>query len=199
MYVGTVSNGIKEIQFGVVPHPVINGEIKLGNVITLTDVDTQWRIVHIDNENNEVILAKEQIDERNIFNSSFNVSYSESTQAGLAETYEKTLPQAVQSLLITKQIHNVTAKVWIPQVNWISGNKPGSEAGTDNTWTRFDYFTNDTSRICRSVSEGAIPWWTASAESTLYVWYVGEEGGLYADSDVYHDFGFRPFICLPLS
>ena len=75
MYVGTSSGSTKEVQFvGESSGSLINGNISLGSIVTLWYNDMMWRIVHIDEGNNEIVLAKLFVDYDIMFNSQYGKS-----------------------------------------------------------------------------------------------------------------------------
>lgn len=202
MYVGTSSGGTKEVQFvGESSGSLINGNISLGSIVTLWYNDMLWRIVHIDEGNNEIVLAKLFVDYDIMFNSQYGkVSYSSSNILSECNAFLNTLPQIVQDNIISKTVHGVTKKVWIPQVNWISNNQPDSASGTNNEWVLFDYFVDGGTKLnVTNIHGGIVNWWTASAyNSDSVVWTV--RNGFFAfDGPPTTNIYFRPFICLPLS
>ena len=149
MYVGTSSGSTKEVQFvGESSGSLINGNMSLGSIVTLWYTDILWRIVHIDEDNNEIVLAKLFVDYDIMFNSQYGkVSYSSSNILSECNAFLNTLPQIVQDNIIPKTVHGVTKKVWIPQVNWISNNQPDSASGTNNEWVLFDYFVDGGTKL----------------------------------------------------
>ena len=202
MYVGTSSGSTKEVQFvGESSGSIINGSISLGSIVTLWYTDILWRIVHIDETNNEVVLAKHFVDFEITFNDQYGkVTYSSSKLVSECSAFLNTLPQIVQDNLISKTVHGVTKKVWIPQVNWISVNQPDSSSGTNNEWVLFDYFADGGTKLnVTNIHGGVVNWWTASAyNSNSAVWTV--RNGFFAfDGPPTTNIYFRPFICLPLS
>ena len=156
--------------------------------------------MHIDYENNEIVLAKHTVDGEDIqFNTSqSNVKYSNSNLASKCDEFLDSLPVRTKNELIAKTVHGVSAKVWIPQINWITTRNPGSQAGTNNTWTQFDYFTDNASLMVFSSSGYEIDWWTASADSSNTIYSISNVGSIKYNSPTASN-GFRPFVCVPLS
>lgn len=200
MYVGTSSGSTKEVQFvGESSGSLINGNISLGSVVTLWYTDMLWRIVHIDETNNEVVLAKHLVGYSRTFNDIKKSVYKDSDIASECMAFLNVFPQIIQDHIIPKTVHDVTAKVWIPQVNWISNNEPSSYSGTNNEWTLFDYFsTGGIAYTVNDIHGNSCSWWTASdKDNDNVVWTVRPPNISYDSSNI--SLYFRPFICLPLS
>lgn len=158
-----------------------------------------WKIVHIDEINNRVVLCKfyEEIINIRFGPTRTDVKYSESNIIDACTEFESTLPSDVRNLLISITVHGVTKKVWIPQVNWISTDQPDSASGTNNEWVLFDYFNNDDNLSMEYSSAAINEWWTASAANTNRVYSVSNAGRI--RSTYPEQYGsFRPFIALPL-
>ena len=204
MYVGTGSEAIKEVQFvGSTPtpepsNPLINGNVTLGNVVTLANSDVKWKIVHVDSENSEVVLCKEIVEEELTFCDEITDTYATSNLIQKCEIYEQSLPRAILEQCISITVHGAVSKIWVPQCNWISSKQPHDDSGINNTWTQFDYFTDNNSRIALNAFGTAMSWLTASLWKNGNPYDVSTDGGVY-NNHFANVCTFRPFICLPLS
>ena len=205
MYIGTPSNGVQTVSFETSGTSlIVHGSVGLGNVVTLSDSDITWRIVHIDEDNDEMVLAKEILSSKYQFDSSeSHVAYEGSDIVDRCNEFEQTLPQEIQDQLISKTVHGVTANVWIPQINWISNSTPDSNSGPNNEWTHFSYFTNNNNRIARDEDGNGNYWWTASVYFNKTMCVIngnGEPDNLANGSPakpINQSVYFRPFICIP--
>ena len=205
MYVGTSSGGTKEVQFvGESSGSLINGNISLGSIVTLWYTDMLWRIVHIDETNNEVVLTSVFVDVETVFNNK-NVmqTYNVCHLRDVCGQFLNSLPQFIQNSLIPKTVHGAIDKVWVPQVNWVSTtSQPNDASGPNNIWTVFDYFAEnrENANVTGIYNVSNLDWWTASFyDENGTIWKIRGGGSPQFSSWSSNNVYFRPFICLPLS
>lgn len=183
--------------------PPYEGVLALGNVITMSDME--WRVVHVDEDAGECVLAKEYHEEYIQFDSSGKSNvYAGSTLANKCNSFYNTLKPSVQRILINKKTHGVDSKVWAPQINWISSTdpKPGTPSGSWTGSLVFKYFSVDIAdRIYKDKDGTKEDWWTASAsvdeKYNDMVYFITMAGGVFSVRGI-SGVGFRPFCCIPL-
>ncbi len=113
-----------------------------------------------------------------------NNTYKDSTLADLAATFENGLTTDTKQWLNSVTVNNVTAKVFIPSYEQVSGS-----SGTG----MLSYYSSNTNRIL--TGNGTVQtYWTSSAYSSSYVWSVGTGGSLGHDYKPTASRGFRPHM-----
>lgn len=121
------------------------------------------------------------------------------------------LPDNIRKILIPKNIHGATQKVWIPEALWVYGGLSGmtqsylksdysvnEESGSWNT--TFQYFdgADDTYLQFKNSSSGyGTNWWTATGCPSNYVYYITSNGSRSYDS-VNSRNAIRVFMAVPL-
>ena len=155
------------------------GDLAVGNLVTFDN--KEWRVVH--QEGTHWYLAAKDIYSITSF-STGNLSYKNSTLANVAATYEsEQLSTTAKEYCIDVTVENVTAKVFVPNYNWVNGG--------------FEYYNSNTNRICNYNGVNK-DWWASSFAAPSQVYRVRSDGTLYGTSysDIY---GFRPHICIDTS
>lgn len=96
-----------------------------------------------------------------------------------------TMPANVINLLKMKTVNGVTAKVFIPSNEQMSGG--------------FDLFNDNDSRIAYNQTGAAHAYWTSSnvSNGSGYAWYMNVDGSLNSIG-TNNARGFRPAVCLAL-
>ena len=184
----------------VEPNNPVVGDIILGNVVQMDGID--WRVVHIDTNAGECVLAKEYWEENVRFDSGNSTTYNGSDIMGKCDVFLLSLSSETRKALVTKTVHGVERKIWIPQSNWISSSQPyGSPPAGSWTGTNvFQYFTDNDSRIYKDEGGTAKYWWTSSPNDSDHVWTVYTSGFLYDGGGPPSVFsGFRPFCAVFLT
>ena len=184
---------------GISSNKLVFGDIELGNNILLSGVNGYWVVVHVDINNNEFVVTPAASDNTSLY-SGTNSNYSESYIIAACSTFESRLPTAIKNAIIPKNIHGVTQKVWIPQVNWISNTNPSTGGASSWSGTNvFEYFSTDSRRIVKHIDGRILAWWTASSFDNTNVYIVTTGGSItfvpYNNSGGYTN---RYFIALPI-
>lgn len=135
-----------------------------------------WQVQHLDG--NYAYLALYPMTETSAFGSS--TSYSGSTIAQKCTDYlNNTIPNVAQYLEdIT--VNSVMAKVFIPSYEQLSSDWDWPKAGRNN-------------RICQ-LNGSNKSYWTSTAYSSSYVWYVYSDGYFYNNVYPSGATGFRPAV-----
>ena len=159
----------------------IEGNISIGSIVTMDS--REWIVVDINSAaQGSIFLITKDIIQTTQFGS--NNTYSGSTIATLAKTFENNLSSEVKAKLITRTVYGVTQKVHIPTYNECNGG--------------IEYFASASSRI-GYYNGTATYWWTCSpGSSDGSVYYVGAGGGVYDGGYPGFSYGFRPFVALAM-
>ena len=174
----------------------------IGDVISAGGYE--WRVVYLYDNSTKCVLMKEYWDEDVVFDQTeSHNSYSGSNIANKCITFYNSLSNtAFKSSLISIKVHGITAKVWIPQSNWISDETPDSSSGTSsNVFSYFDYFPktggSSDERTFKDRSNVSHTWWTSSTSFDNYISCCGETGGMGVSIPTRLE-GFRPFVAIPI-
>lgn len=154
------------------------GDLAVGNLVTFDN--KEWRVVH--QEGTHWYLAAKDIYSLTSF-STGGLAYKNSTLANVAATYEsEQLSDIAKEYCIDVTVENVTAKVFVPNYNWVNGG--------------FEYYNSNTNRICNYNGSGRA-WWMSdrygTSDGIRYVYATGETTG---SSTPTLGNGFRPHICI---
>ena len=158
---------------------IIDGEIALGSVVKMGDYD--WLVCHFDPTGKVFYMACNNVVSNTAFSSSGAEQYNGSTLASVAKTFENNLGSTITNRLLTWNVIGVTQKVHVAPREQLNGG--------------FEWFNNDSNRICNDTSGSPAKYWTSSPISTNSITCVTSEGG-FGNSRPQDICGFRPFVAL---
>ena len=165
---------------------VISGTKTKGSFVRFDGKD--WIVANV--SGNTYILMLKKMTETTTFGSS--TSYSGSTIASKCTTFQNAMSVEALSVVNSKTVQGVTAKVWIAQktdiVNWTDNNDPTSSA-----WSGIRRWTGSSEDDY--AVKGIYNCWCSNPYNSSYVWciaYSGYFGGNFTDPSF--EYGFRPCI-----
>lgn len=138
--------------------------------------NVEWVVVH--NTGSIVYACSRYLLGSSIFGA--NNSYDMSQVLLLCRMLEASIGLTGASWAVNTTVNGATSKLFIPSYDQYNGG--------------FSYFSSNTNRICTSPSGTAYYYWTSTANSSSFVWFVLTDGNLdYGDlhGDTY---GFRPCL-----
>lgn len=158
---------------------IITGVITGGSVVQMAGKD--WLVCHVDTDLKTFFMITNTIQSMTQFGS--NNIYVGSTIAGVADTFEKSLPANVLSKMISLTFGGVTSKVHIPSKEQMGGG--------------FTWFKDAAHRIAVDSAGAAQTYWTCTPYSSNNVCYVSTAGAINGSNVPSTTYGFRPFVAFP--
>jgi len=164
--------------------PEIAGTLTKGSYVRFDGLD--WIIAKVNGSTYTLMLKK--MTETTQFGSS--IYYSGSTIASKCTTFQGTMSAEALSVVNSKTVQSVTAKVWIAQKtdieSWTVSSEPSSSDWSGiRKWTANDGIYD---------SVGATNYWCSNTNDSSYVWIVTSDGYFYGRNSPSKTYGFRPCI-----
>ena len=157
---------------------LVSGKLIAGETVEFDGM--YWIVAHTDYVNRIAYLASTILVTSTTFGS--NTTYKGSTLATVAANFEKGMSEAALAIMKSVTQDGVTAKIFPPTYNQANGG-----------WS---YFSAQANRVCKL--NGNDSWyWTSTASSSSYVWYVDYNGNLNGNGPSGTG-GFRPCLALAL-
>lgn len=154
------------------PVPSVGSEMTIGSY--------PYIICHVDSDT--VYAITKNLQGTTQFSSNSSTAYSGSILASkCADWYNNNVPSDLKSYGFFKSVsvNGVTAQCFVPSYDQFNGG--------------FSYFNSNERRACDN------SWyWTSSAYSSSFVWFVGNDGGLYSNGPGDAG-GFRPCLAIARS
>lgn len=193
---------------------LISGNLtSLGSLVTMNN--TVYRVVHVSEALGEAVIMMEYSDTAQMVywsarDATTYTTYDGTEAFNTCDSFCLSLPDNIRKILIPKNIHGATQKVWIPEALWVYGGAYGTtqayfksgysvneESGSWNT--TFQYFDgkSDTYREFKNSSGSGTGWWTATGCQSNRVYYITSNGSRTYDY-VNGRHTIRVFMAVPL-